>query len=255
MSTSTASSTISVNDILRNALDGVFVVDRQRRFILFNEACERITGFSGSELVGAECHCRDVLDCRDEYQRPLSSGLCPVKSLFDGTGRSARQRMCLRRKNGTPAWVETVYTPVDNGAGQTEFVLGIIRDITEAKSHEAHLLEQIRGLRQRLSTLAPGEPLGLDNESGREAEPLRTAGCRTSFSEWNDAPASPTTETAGDPILSLDPILADVERDAIRRALRSAKWQRNKAAQLMGISRSRLYRRMEALGIDPNERR
>jgi transcriptional regulator of acetoin/glycerol metabolism len=52
----------------------------------------------------------------------------------------------------------------------------------------------------------------------------------------------------------LDPILADVEREAIRRALRAANWQRNKAAQLMGISRSRLYRRMEALGINPNER-
>lgn len=49
----------------------------------------------------------------------------------------------------------------------------------------------------------------------------------------------------------LDQIIEDVERKAIKNALAAAGGQRNKAAELMGISRSRLYRRMEALGIDP----
>jgi PAS domain S-box-containing protein len=49
--------------------------------------------------------------------------------------------------------------------------------------------------------------------------------------------------------LLLDETLADVERRAILSALQRAVGQRSRAAKLMGISRSRLYRRMEALGI------
>lgn len=49
--------------------------------------------------------------------------------------------------------------------------------------------------------------------------------------------------------VSLDDILCDTERRAILTALRRARGQRSMAAKYMGISRSRLYRRMEALGI------
>jgi DNA-binding NtrC family response regulator len=44
-----------------------------------------------------------------------------------------------------------------------------------------------------------------------------------------------------------------VERRAILSALRRAGGQRSRAARAMGVSRSRLYRRMEALGIHPRE--
>ena len=50
---------------------------------------------------------------------------------------------------------------------------------------------------------------------------------------------------------SLDRILTTIEKREILAALRRANGQRTQAARLLGISRSRLYRRMEALGIDP----
>ena len=55
------------------------------------------------------------------------------------------------------------------------------------------------------------------------------------------------------PDLPLDDVLASVERQAILAALRRAGGQRSQAARAMSISRSRLYRRMEALGIHPRE--
>ncbi len=51
---------------------------------------------------------------------------------------------------------------------------------------------------------------------------------------------------------SLDRLLADFERQAIVGALRRAGGGRSLAARRLGISRSRLYRRMDALGIDPD---
>lgn len=52
---------------------------------------------------------------------------------------------------------------------------------------------------------------------------------------------------------SLDEILSKIERREILAALERAQGQRTKAARMLGISRSRLYRRMEALGIDPKD--
>ena len=253
MPTNSTATAISIQEILRNALDGIFVIDRQRRFILFSEGCERITGYTSTELLGAECLCRDVLDCRDEYDRPLSSALCPVKAIFDGAAGSSRQKMRLRRKNGAYVWVETNYTPVNNETGDVEFVLGVIRDITESKAREDTMLDQFTKIRQRLHELAPNEQFEADLSELRSLPGSKMYSTTGQESPWTQT----GTSAAGRPApsgLTLDPILADVEREAIRRALRSANWQRNKAAQLMGISRSRLYRRMEALGIDPNRR-
>ncbi len=47
----------------------------------------------------------------------------------------------------------------------------------------------------------------------------------------------------------LDEVLESIERREILAALRLANNQRTLAARLLRISRSRLYRRMEALGI------
>ena len=52
---------------------------------------------------------------------------------------------------------------------------------------------------------------------------------------------------------SLDTILSTIERREIVSALSRTSGQRTLAAKELGISRSRLYRRMEALGIDPRE--
>lgn len=54
------------------------------------------------------------------------------------------------------------------------------------------------------------------------------------------------------PEIRLDRLLQDVERSAILFALRETGGNRSDAARVMGISRSRLYRRLEALKIPTN---
>lgn len=51
------------------------------------------------------------------------------------------------------------------------------------------------------------------------------------------------------PEIRLDRLLQDVEKSAILYALRQTGGNRSDAARVMGISRSRLYRRLEALKI------
>lgn len=50
--------------------------------------------------------------------------------------------------------------------------------------------------------------------------------------------------------MKLDELLADVEREAIVRALRASKGNKARAARLLGVARARLLRRIEQLGLE-----
>jgi DNA-binding NtrC family response regulator len=54
------------------------------------------------------------------------------------------------------------------------------------------------------------------------------------------------------PVAELEPLLAQTEREQIERALAESRHNKSRAAKLLGMTRPRLYRRMEILGI-PDE--
>jgi DNA-binding NtrC family response regulator len=111
--------------------------------------------------------------------------------------------------------------------------VGIMRDVMEAKMRE----DELREAATRSAAHA-----GDETAAAREG----------SLGSWTDAEQAPSTEGSGN-MGPLDQILTTIERREILAALNRANGQRTLAARLLGISRSRLYRRMEALGIDPRE--
>ena len=145
---------IVIERLLENAQDGLLVIDRNRRVVYFNEACERITGYRSADVMAAEYRCLDTLECSDPQGRSLGGALCPAKALFAGTSDHARQRMRVRRGDGTSTWIETNYTVVRDRAGAVECVLGVMRDVAEAKAHEAELLHELSVVRERAARLA-----------------------------------------------------------------------------------------------------
>lgn len=243
MSANLASLSISLDRLLGNALDGIFVIDHRRQYVVFNEVCERITGYDALDIIGRECRCADVMSCSDDYGRPLSGFLCPARTLLDGVLESARQRMKIRRKNGTSTWIETIYTVVRDNAGRVEFVLGIIRDVSEAKAREDELRAEMSLLSERVRSLCASQENG-------ELSVSEMSGMGHPIPQ-----ARPDLAPESNASLRLNPYMQRVEREAILRALDSAGGQRSRAAQLLGISRSRLYRRMDALKIVPGDRR
>ena len=54
-------------------------------------------------------------------------------------------------------------------------------------------------------------------------------------------------------VVPLDQFLARVETEQIQLALERSRRNKTQAAKLLGLTRARLYRRMEALGIDDLE--
>lgn len=208
---------LQLKDILRACVDGVFIINTDRRYVEFSAACERITGLSRSNVVDGRCSCHQATECHDEHHRSLAGALCPGLRVLSGEVPATRQRMRLRRPDGTTAWVETSYSRIVGSDGNLPFVVGIMRDVTDDRERDADFGVSVdRSLSQRILSTA--------NET-------RQAG-----------------RTKGE---SLDGILNKIERDEIVDALRRSGGQRMRAARTLGISRSRLYRRMEALQIDP----
>jgi len=139
--------------ILSQTEDGVFVLDGERRYVLFNPACERLTGYKTSEVVGSSCGQVGVTECRDEQGRTLQNSLCPGWAVFKGDLPCARQRMRITMRDGRHRWVETHYTALRGPDGQPEGVIGVMRDITEAKAREDHWLDTTARLRDELESL------------------------------------------------------------------------------------------------------
>lgn len=212
---------VALDRVLKNCIDGVFVVDADRKVTFFSEGCERLTGASEPAVRGSACACHELADCRDEHGRSLSGFLCPASKIFAGEIGSYRQRMTIERADGNRAWVETTYSPVTDEDGLVSGVVGVMRDITEVMEREEDLRAAAEaGSRGAGEAEFGGEPRG----------------------------SEPSNPNAGG---VLDRKLTALERREIVEALNQAGGQRTQAAKALGISRSRLYRRLEALGIDP----
>lgn len=215
----TTAVTVGLEAALRDAADGVFVLDRNRKIAFFSEACRRITGATSGDVLGLSCVCHEMLECVDVHGRRLEGVLCPALSILNGDITSHRQRMAISRQDGQRVWVETTYAPIRDGQGRITGVVAIMRDINDVIAREEELIAAAR----------------------------RGSATQDTESTVIDAPDN------GDGIGALDNKLSSLERLEIVDALANTRGQRTQAAQRLGISRSRLYRRMEALGIDPRQ--
>ncbi|MCP4645400.1 MAG: PAS domain S-box protein, partial [bacterium] len=85
-------------NILDNLYDAVYFVDRDVGITYWNQAAERLTGFSASEVTGRKCS-DAVLTHVDEQGHLLCVHGCPLQATMqDGSSREAE--VFLHHKNG-----------------------------------------------------------------------------------------------------------------------------------------------------------
>lgn len=222
---------VTLDEVVRDAVDGVFVLDRNRQVIVFSSECERLTGIDRASVLGMSCPCHELMECADQHGRSLDNVLCPALKIFNREIDDYKQRMTVRHRDGHRVGVETTYSPIRGEGGSVVGVVGIMRDV--------------------------GTNGAAESDSGQ------SAACSSSPSTGEDAWAC-ATPGGSNPADSIEPglfskmgpldrKLSALERREILAALQETNGQRTLAAQRLGISRSRLYRRMEALGIDPRQ--
>lgn len=115
-------------DILNTLYDGVYVCDTDRRVNFWNQAAERITGFSRDEVIGH--FCRDnILMHVDENGRSLCKTMCPMAATIkDGLPRTAE--VFLHHKDGHRVPVAIRVTPIKENGGEVVGVVEVFSDGT-----------------------------------------------------------------------------------------------------------------------------
>jgi len=212
---------------LRATVDGMLILDRDCRFIAFSPGCERITGYAKSELLGTQHLPPDSTVGRVERVGLLPDVLGRGLAALAGEVSSVRQRARVQHRSGQLVWVELTYLPMRDSNGKIACTVCIVRDVARACE-------------------VPGKPMCAENIS---VVPSGGEGNTPDLEPAVPGDDGDTPPEGGED--ALDNVLHTVEKREILAALRRSGGQRSRAARALGISRSRLYRRMEALGIDP----
>ena len=134
--------------VLDSALDGIFIVAKDGRLVLFNKACKELFGISPEQVVDKACL---VLPELKASLLSLKANGLPVPF---GELAGHQEHLILPHQNGNAVAVETTYTPIyDRENGEIAYVMGVIKDITEQKNLEDEknqLLEQLDSMRTHL---------------------------------------------------------------------------------------------------------
>ena len=111
--------------------DGVFIFDKDRKIILFNPACEKIVGITKEEVMKNDYNCLDIFNCHSSDGLCLT--ICPGLDLFEEKRSKIAREYLIKTKDGKEKWVVTNYSIIKSWNNEIEYVVGVMRDITEEK--------------------------------------------------------------------------------------------------------------------------
>ena len=87
-----------LSTVLNSIFDGVYLLDRERRIIFWNQAAETITGHRATDVMGRCCH-DSMLNHIDENGTMLCFTACPLARSIQ-TGESIRAKVYPTHQDG-----------------------------------------------------------------------------------------------------------------------------------------------------------
>ncbi|MBO6758336.1 MAG: PAS domain S-box protein [Roseibium sp.] len=121
--------------VLDTAADGIVVINERAQVLAFNKACEKLFGYSASELLGGNVHKIMPADYAAEHDAYVKHYLDTGEKRIIGIGREVRGR----HKDGTEFPIELSVGEASTPEGR-QFI-GILRDLRPRRSVETKLAE------------------------------------------------------------------------------------------------------------------
>jgi signal transduction histidine kinase len=170
----------TLESILESTEDGIFVLNRDEQVVIFNTACERLTGLARDEVLGGKLRCDEVFRCHrfaerhaEEMGRTAPKGLlpmvppavrpempsCALFDIFREHKENAREEILLVGKTGERHWVETSFSAVSDARGEGLYTVGVLRIIDDRKRAHAELERALGELRERTRQLIHAEKM------------------------------------------------------------------------------------------------
>jgi diguanylate cyclase (GGDEF)-like protein/PAS domain S-box-containing protein len=128
---------LGLRQVLDNLYDAVYVLDADRKIVLWNRAAERITGFTRAEVVGRSC--RDGLLVHVDGQGcQMCSQRCPAAAAMrDGQAKEAEPFM--RHRDGHRVPIRVRATPLLSADGQVIGAVEVFSDNTRERERRERL--------------------------------------------------------------------------------------------------------------------
>lgn len=147
----TVESRVALNDVLEliaNTTDGVYAVDETHKIILWNEAAQRILGYSAEEVLGKPCF--ELIAGRDERGNLVCSGGCAdMVQARAGFLVPSRDLLC-QTKAGNQVWLNVTNIPVPSELGGLSTVVHIFREVPVPQKIE-ELVERLSSFLNRFA--------------------------------------------------------------------------------------------------------
>lgn len=119
--------------VLDSSADGIFILDPRLRFVGFNRACSRLTGYGADETLGQD-HSTIIRWLRRE------PGLALEEAVAGGWPLSPQATLYVEgdlvRASGDPLSVGITYAPALSAEGKLRSIVGNVRDITRFREAE-----------------------------------------------------------------------------------------------------------------------
>ncbi len=113
-------------NILDNIYEGAYILDNNKIITYWNKSAERITGYTGVEVLG-KC-CKDnVLSHVDSREQVLCNNRCPVSKALN-SGDIQEKHIYLHHKEGYDVAVSIRVIPIKNSMGSVISALQFFTD-------------------------------------------------------------------------------------------------------------------------------
>lgn len=131
-------------DLIRSSAVATFVVGPDHRVMIWNRACEELTGVPAAEMVGTDGHWRPFYDQRRSSLADLviDSAEERIEDLYQVSSRSAllpegvRAEGWFRNLNGRDRYLVFDAAPIRDGQGRVIAAIETLQDITDRKRAE-----------------------------------------------------------------------------------------------------------------------
>jgi diguanylate cyclase (GGDEF)-like protein/PAS domain S-box-containing protein len=114
---------------LDNLHDGVYIVNRDRKIVYWNKGAERITGYTGDEVVGSHCWDNILMHVDDKGNHLCLNG-CPLLKVIT-SGLPEKAEVHLSHKDGHRVPVLVRAAPFINNKGKIVGAVEIFSDNTD----------------------------------------------------------------------------------------------------------------------------
>ncbi len=140
---------VGAREILDALADGAYITDAERKIVFWSRAAERITGWSGTEVVGHYCGDNILVHVDKDGHQLCGKEQCPLHRAIV-TGETSQEPLLLfaQHRQGHRIPLEVSVAPLRDETGETVGGIEVFRDLTSlmedlrrAKAVQDHLLQ------------------------------------------------------------------------------------------------------------------